>query len=567
MKQLSYNNGIPRLVWTEEEVDRMNILEDLQYAVIGKFSYGWPELEELRTILPHQCNIKGECKIGLLRNRHILIILDQKADFINLMSKSIYYILAKDGYSYSMRPLIYDAKFKVDEETTQAMAWISFPDLKPTYFVKEALFSLATAVGKPLQLDMATINKTRPSCARVKVQVDILGEFPKFVEMEIINEATKESRLENVRIQYDMLPKYCKQCKVQGHEDEACRNLHPELRNINVTNEKETDQEQKGSSNEEQGNEGDKGIVIAGINIKNAFDALTEDNEKEQPEESTGRNDNLNDQASEVKGQVDKGLHLSSTKEWITNAFANYQEKRGEKANSINSTSETDNENKIITLHNGEIRDEDQQGDHQQWINDGEKRGGETPAQKSPQVSNLNQHNHNEPSNLALVEITQADEEENEPTKLALVGITQADEEERLLMKELAEAEFQTPLQIADSTFEERYPAEYVFPDTTINKKSAIAICSAKSAPMETLHSLISHQSQGDKVVESNDTSVEFIEDKDEGNSVQNAIEVYKEAGLSPLSISKSKKGKAKKEVNVQPTRIQAKRVVKSSSK
>ncbi|KAH0644842.1 hypothetical protein KY284_032726 [Solanum tuberosum] len=486
--------------------------------------------------------------------------------------------LPNDGYSYSMRPLIYDAKFKVDEETTQAMAWISFPDLKPTYFVKEALFSLATAVGKPLQLDMATINKTRPSCARVKVQVDILGEFPKFVEMEIINEATKESRLENVRIQYDMLPKYCKQCKVQGHEDEACRNLHPELRNINgnevaskrrriirrywkPVNIKEP---HKHSSNQVKG---DKGIVIAGINIKNAFDALTEDNEKEQPEESTGRNDNLNDQASEVKGQVDKGLHLSSTKEWITNAFANYQEKRGEKANSINSTSETDNENKIITLHNGEIRDEDQQGDHQQWINDGEKRGGETPAQKSPQVSNLNQHNHNEPSNLALVEITQADEEENEPTKLALVGITQADEEERLLMKELAEAEFQTPLQIADSTFEERYPAEYVFPDTTINKKSAIAICSAKSAPMETLHSLISHQSQGDKVVESNDTSVEFIEDKDEGNSVQNAIEVYKEAGLSPLSISKSKKGKAKKEVNVQPTRIQAKRVVKSSSK
>ncbi|KAH0638995.1 hypothetical protein KY290_036298 [Solanum tuberosum] len=44
-----------------------------------------------------------------------------------------------DGYSYSMRPLIYDAKFKVEEETTQAMAWISFPDLKPTYFVKEVL--------------------------------------------------------------------------------------------------------------------------------------------------------------------------------------------------------------------------------------------------------------------------------------------------------------------------------------------------------------------------------------------------------------------------------------------
>ncbi|WMV42323.1 hypothetical protein MTR67_035708 [Solanum verrucosum] len=148
----------------------MNILEDLQYAIVGRFSYGWLELEELRTCIPRQCNIKEECRIGLLRNKHTLIRLDQQDDFINLMSKGIYYILAKDGYSYTMRLLIYDAKFKVEEETTHAMAWISFSNLKPTYFVKEALFSIATAVGKPLHLDMTTINKTRPSCARVKVQ-------------------------------------------------------------------------------------------------------------------------------------------------------------------------------------------------------------------------------------------------------------------------------------------------------------------------------------------------------------------------------------------------------------
>ncbi|KAH0644547.1 hypothetical protein KY284_032431 [Solanum tuberosum] len=78
------------------------------------------------------------------------------------------------------------------------MAWISFPNLKPTYFVKESIFSLATAVGKPLHLDMATINKTRPSCVRVKIQ-------------------------------YDMLPKYCKECRMKRHNKEGCRILHHEL--------------------------------------------------------------------------------------------------------------------------------------------------------------------------------------------------------------------------------------------------------------------------------------------------------------------------------------------------
>ncbi|KAH0712179.1 hypothetical protein KY285_007785 [Solanum tuberosum] len=45
---VSFINGIPRVTWTEEEVEKLNIMENLQLAVVGKFSYGWPELEELR---------------------------------------------------------------------------------------------------------------------------------------------------------------------------------------------------------------------------------------------------------------------------------------------------------------------------------------------------------------------------------------------------------------------------------------------------------------------------------------------------------------------------------------
>lgn len=151
-------------------------------------------------------------------------------DFINVMSKAVYYINDEEGYSYQVRPLIYDAKFKIEEETTQAIAWISFPDLKPTFFVKEALFSLASAAGKPKHLDSATINKTRPNCTRVKVQVNLLADLPEYVEVEIITSQTKESRVEQVKIKYDYLPKYCGECSLQGHNKQECRILHPELR-------------------------------------------------------------------------------------------------------------------------------------------------------------------------------------------------------------------------------------------------------------------------------------------------------------------------------------------------
>ncbi|WMV38518.1 hypothetical protein MTR67_031903 [Solanum verrucosum] len=107
-----------------------------------------------------------------------------------------------------------------------AMAWISFPNLLPTFFVKECLFSLASAVGKPIQLDQATINKTRPSCARVKVLVDLKGTFPKSMHRNIEDEESGQIRTNVVDIQYDYVPKYCGECKMQGHDRHNCRKIN-----------------------------------------------------------------------------------------------------------------------------------------------------------------------------------------------------------------------------------------------------------------------------------------------------------------------------------------------------
>lgn len=51
-KKPMFNYGIPRVTWREEEIKSMNIYENLPYAVIGKFSFEWPDLDDLRKILP-----------------------------------------------------------------------------------------------------------------------------------------------------------------------------------------------------------------------------------------------------------------------------------------------------------------------------------------------------------------------------------------------------------------------------------------------------------------------------------------------------------------------------------
>ncbi|XP_070017818.1 uncharacterized protein [Nicotiana sylvestris] len=48
--------------------------------------------------------------------------------------------------------------------------------------------------------------------------------------MDIVNEPTGEVRTEWVTIRYDYLPKYCKECKLQGHHRIECWRINPELR-------------------------------------------------------------------------------------------------------------------------------------------------------------------------------------------------------------------------------------------------------------------------------------------------------------------------------------------------
>ncbi|WMV32988.1 hypothetical protein MTR67_026373, partial [Solanum verrucosum] len=226
-KQISYLHGEPRILWEEEEVDQMIIKEDLQFAVIGKFLYSWPDIQDLRRLIPKQYEMKGEVNIGLLSNRYILIQASRLEDYVSLLSKQQFHI-THNHMSYLLRTLKWDPCFDPSEETSIAIAWISFPALPPNIFGEKALFSIAAAVGKPLQVDLATKNKTRPNCARVNVEVDLLGDFLKRINLGM-RIKTGEVKEKWITIKYDYVPKYCKNCKLQGHNENECFIIHPKL--------------------------------------------------------------------------------------------------------------------------------------------------------------------------------------------------------------------------------------------------------------------------------------------------------------------------------------------------
>ncbi|KAG5581764.1 hypothetical protein H5410_052391 [Solanum commersonii] len=184
MKQVAYLHGEPRIKWEGEEVEQMIINEDLQFAVIGKFSYEWPDIQDLRRLIPKQCELKGNVNIGLLSNTYVLIRTTLLEDYVTLLSKPQFYI-TKNHWSYPMRTLKWDPMFNPEEETSIAV-------------------------------DMATLNKTRPSCARVKNQCGSEEE-----DREVVKKW--------ISIKYGYVPKYCNTCKLQGHNKKECFIIHPEL--------------------------------------------------------------------------------------------------------------------------------------------------------------------------------------------------------------------------------------------------------------------------------------------------------------------------------------------------
>ncbi|KAF3680092.1 hypothetical protein FXO37_03507 [Capsicum annuum] len=117
-----------------------------------------------------------------------------------------------------MRTLKWDPLFDLNGETSIEVAWISFPTFPSNFFGKETVFSLAAAIEKPLQVDIATQKKIRPSCARVKVEVDLLGDFSKRINIGI-RMKNGEVKEKCINIKNDYVPKYCKSCKLQGHKN------------------------------------------------------------------------------------------------------------------------------------------------------------------------------------------------------------------------------------------------------------------------------------------------------------------------------------------------------------
>ncbi|VFQ79481.1 unnamed protein product [Cuscuta campestris] len=89
--------------------------------------------------------------------------------------------------------------------------WIGFAGLPIHLFEPNALFSIGNLIGTPLKMDHATLMLSRPSVARLCIELDLTKELPRAVSIHLGSLSFLQL------VSYEDLPDFCKRCKTFGH--------------------------------------------------------------------------------------------------------------------------------------------------------------------------------------------------------------------------------------------------------------------------------------------------------------------------------------------------------------
>ncbi|KAL0291549.1 UNVERIFIED_CONTAM: hypothetical protein Scaly_2632300 [Sesamum calycinum] len=115
-----------------------------------------------------------------------------------------------------MRIFKWTPTFTPMHESSVVPIWVCFPKLLAHLFRKEALFSVASMVGSPLQIDALTLNKSKLSQARVCVEIDLLKPIIEKFDLHINGVTIIQ------KVIFEQLSEYCSLCKHMGHKDSDC---------------------------------------------------------------------------------------------------------------------------------------------------------------------------------------------------------------------------------------------------------------------------------------------------------------------------------------------------------
>lgn len=114
--------------------------------------------------------------------------------------------------------------------------WMNLENLELKYWGKRSLFKIVGHIGKPIQLDVFTKERSRLNYPRILVEVCLNQEFLGLLYFE-----DEHGRKLKVTIVYEWKPTLCGHCHSVGHETTKCKKQEPIKQQWVVKQEKKED--------------------------------------------------------------------------------------------------------------------------------------------------------------------------------------------------------------------------------------------------------------------------------------------------------------------------------------
>ncbi|XP_059281415.1 uncharacterized protein LOC132035126 [Lycium ferocissimum] len=161
------HNGVPAVLFKAKDYYELMALE-FKYMLVGKFIKTRPQLDKIRSKFAEKISIKGTCKIGAFNYRTVFLDFDKEEDF-----KNVWYRRSVEIERQVMWFEKWSPHSKPDEDSPIVPVWVLLPELPFHCHSWNYIKQIVRPAWIPLSSDLATDHRTRPSMAKVRLEVDL----------------------------------------------------------------------------------------------------------------------------------------------------------------------------------------------------------------------------------------------------------------------------------------------------------------------------------------------------------------------------------------------------------
>ncbi|KAI0503868.1 hypothetical protein KFK09_014811 [Dendrobium nobile] len=214
--KVSSHRGLPALFISEEEV--RSLVSPFDFALVGRFPGRRPSVDAIRKFC-FNLKLIGDFSVTVLNHRNVLIKLVNDFDYCRIFSHRSYFV-----QNCFMKVVKWSPNLDIEVDSPFVPVWISFPLLRPHLFSPRILLGLGSIFGRPLKSDLATAVGSRPSMARILVELDVTKKHAEKIWVGSVDSGYVQNVI------FEDIPHFCSHCNSLGHHRESCSILHPSLK-------------------------------------------------------------------------------------------------------------------------------------------------------------------------------------------------------------------------------------------------------------------------------------------------------------------------------------------------